>query len=84
MPRRASGLVNTTVQLGTATGIALFGTVFFTRLGNDDAYVPATAGTLLVSCGVLVIGLLLTAVLPRRQRDEHSGLSTLSLEKQGV
>ncbi|HEY4019966.1 MAG TPA: MFS transporter [Pseudonocardiaceae bacterium] len=79
----ASGLVNTTVQLGTATGVALFGTVFFTRLGNG-AYAPATAGALIVSCGVLVIGLLLTAALPQRQRDEHSGLSTLSLEKQGV
>jgi predicted MFS family arabinose efflux permease len=36
----ASGVVNTTVQLGTATGIALSGTVFFTRLGNGSA--PAT------------------------------------------
>ena len=77
----ASGLVNTTVQLGTATGIALFGTVFFARLG--DGYPAATAGTLLVSCGVLVLGLVLTAVLPP-QRAVHSGLSTSSLEKQGV
>ena len=48
----ASGVVNTTVQLGTATGIALFGTVFFTRLGSG--FVPATAGTIAVSVGVLV------------------------------
>jgi EmrB/QacA subfamily drug resistance transporter len=83
----ASGLVNTTVQLGSAAGIALFGTVFFAKLGNGnsiDAYVPATSSALIVSCGVLVVGLLLTAVLPRRQRVEHSELSTSSLEKQGV
>jgi EmrB/QacA subfamily drug resistance transporter len=78
----ASGLVNTTGQLGTATGIAVFGTVFFARLGNG--YPPATAGTLLVSCGVLVLAVVLTAVLPRRQREVQSGLSTSSLEKQGV
>jgi MFS family permease len=83
----ASGLVNTTVQLGTATGVAVFGTVFFAKLGNGnsiDAYVPATAGALIVSCGVLVLGLVLTALLPPRQRAAHNGLSTLSLEKQGV
>jgi EmrB/QacA subfamily drug resistance transporter len=78
----ASGLVNTTVQLGTASGIALFGTVFFARLGSG--YVPATSSALVVSCGVLVLALLLTAVLPKRQRAVQSGLSTLSLEKQGV
>ena len=58
----ASGLVNTTVQLGTATGIALFGTVFFARLGSG--FVPATAGALAVSVGVLVLALVLTVALP--------------------
>ncbi|MFI5584439.1 MFS transporter [Amycolatopsis sp. NPDC051758] len=57
----ASGVVNTTVQLGTATGIALCGTVFFTRL--DGGYESATAGALAVSAGVLVLALVLTAVL---------------------
>ncbi|MEV7093471.1 MFS transporter [Amycolatopsis sp. NPDC051045] len=61
----ASGVVNTTVQLGTATGIALFGTVFFTRLGNGSA--SATAGALAVSAGVLVLALLLATALPVRQ-----------------
>jgi MFS family permease len=60
----ASGVVNTTVQLGTATGIALFGTVFFTRL--DGGYESATAGALAVSAGVLVLALVLTAALPAR------------------
>lgn len=60
----ASGLVNTTVQLATATGIALFGTVFFGRL-QDGSFVAATATTMAVSVGVLVVGLALTAALPR-------------------
>jgi MFS family permease len=59
----ASGVVNTTVQLGTATGIALFGTVFFTRLDSGSA--AATAGALAVSAGVLVLALVLTAALPQ-------------------
>ncbi|HJP72965.1 MAG TPA: MFS transporter [Pseudonocardiaceae bacterium] len=66
----ASGLVNTTVQLGSATGIALFGTVFFAKLGNGGTigdYVPATSETMIVSCGVLIVGLLLIAILPKRQ-----------------
>ncbi|MDQ7808025.1 MFS transporter [Amycolatopsis sp. A133] len=48
----ASGVVNTTVQLGTATGIALSGTVFFTRLDSGSA--SATASALAVSAAVLV------------------------------
>jgi MFS family permease len=61
----ASGIVNTTVQLGMATGIALSGTIFFTRLDGGSA--SATAGALAVSAGVLVLALLLTAALPVRQ-----------------
>ncbi|MBM7791117.1 MFS transporter [Tenggerimyces flavus] len=60
----ASGLVNTTMQLATATGIALFGTVFFGRLHGGD-FTAATAGTMLVSVGVLVVALALTAALPK-------------------
>jgi EmrB/QacA subfamily drug resistance transporter len=59
----ASGVVNTTVQLGTATGIALFGTVFFSRL--DRGYGSATAGALAVSVGVLVLALVLTLSVNR-------------------
>jgi predicted MFS family arabinose efflux permease len=59
----ASGLMNTTVQLGTATGIALFGTVFFSRL--DNGFTAATTGAMAVSVGVLVVALLLTATLPQ-------------------
>jgi MFS family permease len=63
----ASGIVNTTMQLGTATGIALFGTVFFTQL--DSGYVPATTAALIVSIGVLVVALVLTAALPPQVRS---------------
>ncbi|GDY31054.1 MFS transporter [Gandjariella thermophila] len=59
----ASGVVNTTVQLGTATGIALLGTVFFSRLGSG--FVAATAAAMAVSIGVLLLGLVVTAALPR-------------------
>jgi len=58
-----SGVVNTTVQLGTVTGIALFGTVFFSRLDGGSA--SAAAAALAVSAGVLVLGLALTAALPQ-------------------
>jgi EmrB/QacA subfamily drug resistance transporter len=74
----ASGLVNTTVQLGTATGIALFGTVFFAKLGNAASigdYVSATSGAMIVSCGVLVLALVLTA-LPLTDRRSTEDLRT--------
>jgi EmrB/QacA subfamily drug resistance transporter len=67
----ASGVVNTTVQLGTATGIALFGTVFFTRL--DDGYESATAGALAVSAGVLVLALALTLCQPSVRQSQAVG-----------
>ncbi|HEY3479295.1 MAG TPA: MFS transporter, partial [Streptomyces sp.] len=63
----ASGIVNTTVQLGTATGIALSGTVFFTRL--DSGYPSATTGALAVSAGVLVLGLACVSLLRGRVKQ---------------
>ena len=63
----ASGVVNTTVQLGTATGIALAGTVFFARLGSGSG--PATAGALTVSAGVLVLALILLVNRIRQPAD---------------
>jgi EmrB/QacA subfamily drug resistance transporter len=69
----ASGAVNTTVQLGTATGIALSGTVFFARL--DGGFVAATAGAIAVSVGVLLVALLSTAALPRRTQPERDQIA---------
>lgn len=66
----ASGLVNTTVQLGTATGIALFGTVFFSRLGSG--FESATVSAIAVSVGVLVLALLFTTALPGKKAAGRS------------
>ncbi|WP_439384081.1 MFS transporter [Amycolatopsis lexingtonensis] len=63
----ASGIVNTTVQLGTATGIALSGTVFFARLDGGSG--PATAGALTVSAGVLVLALILSVNRVKQPAD---------------
>ncbi|WP_290061014.1 MFS transporter [Amycolatopsis solani] len=63
----ASGVVNTTVQLGTATGIALSGTVFFARLDAGSA--SATTGALLVSAGVLVVALILSVNKVKQPAD---------------
>ena len=79
----ASGMVNTTVQLGTATGIALSGTVFFAELGNGStatAFTSATSGALVVSCGVLVLALLSTAALPRRTKPAPDATDRTSNE----
>lgn len=59
----ASGLVNTTVQLGTAAGIALFGTIFFSRL--PDGYESATTSSMIVCIALLVIAMVLTVALPK-------------------
>lgn len=59
----ASGLVNTTVQLGTATGIALFGTIFFTRLPHG--YLSATTNSMVVCIALLIVAMVLTATLPK-------------------
>ncbi|MFJ1760862.1 MFS transporter [Amycolatopsis sp. NPDC088138] len=67
----ASGLMNTTVQLGVATGIALFGTVFFARL--PGGFEPATTTALALGTGVLVVGLLFTAALPSVRRAGAAG-----------
>jgi EmrB/QacA subfamily drug resistance transporter len=67
----ASGIVNTTVQLGTATGIAVFGTVFFTRL--DHGYASATTGALAVSIGVLALALVLAIRQPSVRQSQAVG-----------
>ena len=65
----ASGLVNTTAQLGQAMGIALFGTVFFALL-PVNGYQSATVSTFMLSIGVTLLALVLTAALPRQQQAE--------------
>ncbi|NNN31378.1 MFS transporter [Streptomyces sp. S3(2020)] len=67
----ASGLVNTTAQVGQAAGIALFGTVFFSLL-PDHGYETATVRTFLVSIGVTLVALMLTVALPRKQPAQNT------------
>ncbi|WP_460648303.1 hypothetical protein [Leucobacter ruminantium] len=55
--------MNTTVQLGTATGIALFGTLYFTAVGQGSA--TATAYSLLAAAALLAVGLALTPAMPK-------------------
>ncbi|QZY51314.1 MFS transporter [Leucobacter tenebrionis] len=59
----ASGILNTTIQLGTATGIALFGTLYFTAVGQGSE--TATAYSLLAAAALLAVGLALTPATPK-------------------
>ncbi len=56
----ASGVVNTAMQLGPASGIALLGTVFFA----GGATASATITAFLVAAGLLLAALLLAPLLP--------------------
>jgi EmrB/QacA subfamily drug resistance transporter len=60
----ASSLVNTTIQVGVAAGVALVGTVYFGRLdGGHGATSSAVAG-LLVVVGLFVLSAAVALVLP--------------------
>jgi MFS family permease len=60
----ASGVVNTTIQLGMAAGPATIGTVFFGRLPHGS--VAATATSLVIGLAVFVVALLACFLLPAR------------------
>jgi predicted MFS family arabinose efflux permease len=59
-----SGVVGTTLQLGSASGIALFGTIFFAGFASGGT-VSATVTSLVVSIVVLLVTLAVSARLPR-------------------
>lgn len=61
----ASGVVNTTMQLGLAAGPATIGTVYFGRLAGGSG--PATQASLVVGLGLFAAALLLCLLLPRRK-----------------
>lgn len=61
----ASGVVNTVVQLGIATGPATIGTVFFSRLAAHSGFVDATQASLLIGLATFAIALLACFLLPR-------------------
>lgn len=61
----ASGVINTVFQLGTATGIALIGSVYFDRLHAGLSSATAVGIALAVACLLLIIALIATRGLPR-------------------
>ncbi|MEV0625215.1 MFS transporter [Nonomuraea wenchangensis] len=64
----ASGVINTTIQIGTALGIAVIGTVFFSLL---DSGPPADAAIIALVCvaALLLVSAALGFLLPPQQRD---------------
>jgi MFS family permease len=73
MPKAASGaassLVNTAIQLGAATGVAIVGTVYFTLL--EDRHSPADSAVvgLLTIVGLYVLAGAVAFVLPPGRVD---------------
>jgi EmrB/QacA subfamily drug resistance transporter len=72
----ASGLINTSQQIGGAVGVALLATVFTSRtadqiqagVAQDTAYTDGLSRAFLVGALMTVIGLVATLVLIRQQR----------------
>ncbi|GAB2912147.1 MFS transporter [Streptomyces sp. NPDC058869] len=73
MPRSASGaassLINTSIQLGAATGVAIVGTVYFTLLEDRHSPVDSAVTGLLTVVGLYVLAGLLALVLPPGRVD---------------
>lgn len=67
----ASGVVNTVVELGSVSAIAIIGAIFFTTLGDHPAttqFVDATTDGIWYLVAASTASLLLTALLPARHR----------------
>jgi MFS family permease len=60
----ASGVVNTTVQLGIAAGVALIGTVFLSLLDDRIGFVRATEQSLWLEVGLLLASAAVSFLLP--------------------
>jgi EmrB/QacA subfamily drug resistance transporter len=66
----ASGVLNAIQQLGSAVGVAVIGTVFFSVL-KHSGFQHATERSLWVVAGLSVLLLALTPVLPKHGRPEE-------------
>jgi MFS family permease len=66
----ASGVLNAIQQLGSAVGVAVIGTVFFSVL-NQHGFRMATERSLWVVGGIAVLVLALTPMLPLHGRSEE-------------
>ncbi|MFE5245075.1 MULTISPECIES: MFS transporter [unclassified Streptomyces] len=73
MPKSSSGaassLVNTAIQVGAATGVAIVGTVYFTLLEDHHSPVDSAVTGLLTVVGLYVLAGLLAFVLPPGRVD---------------
>lgn len=73
-----SGIANAVMQLGTALGVAVVGTLFFWRAeaseaARSQAFADAAAATLWYNAAVFLLALLLVPLLPRAARPEPGG-----------
>lgn len=66
----ASGVLNAIQQLGSAVGVAVIGTVFFSALSHSG-FQRATERSLWVVAGISLLVLVLTPILPRHGRPEE-------------
>jgi hypothetical protein len=73
MPTSASGaassLINTAIQVGAATGVAIVGTVYFTMLEDEHSPTDSAMTGLLTVVGLYVLAGLLALVLPPGRVD---------------
>jgi EmrB/QacA subfamily drug resistance transporter len=76
----ASGTLNTADQLGAASGVAVVGTVFFGLLGGQDTFTHAILGALWLEIGLLVLGFLVTFLLPKLPRQTEWTATESELE----
>ncbi len=66
----ASGVLNAIQQLGSAVGVAVIGTVFFSVLSHSG-FQNATERSLWVVAGISLLVLVLTPLLPKHGRPEE-------------
>ncbi|WP_433129074.1 MFS transporter [Micromonospora sp. CA-240977] len=60
----ASSLINTTIQVGVATGVALIGTVYFGEIDNGHGLVRSAVLGLIIVIGLYLMAALLALILP--------------------
>jgi MFS family permease len=60
----ASSLINTTIQVGVATGVALVGTIYFGQLESGHQAVASATVGLLAVIGLYILAALLALILP--------------------
>jgi MFS family permease len=60
----ASSLINTTIQVGVAAGVALVGTIYFGELESSHQAVPSAVVGLLAVIGLYILAALLALILP--------------------